>query len=265
MKKRILAIVLSMALSAACLTACGEDNKQEKDKAETTTTTTTKKNTTEQYVKPLKPEEKPNENGYWHTESTTTTTTTSAAVSSSTVESSSKAEPHSSNNPDGTYSYDVAGNKITLRTRVEDYIQYDSKWNSYSVDLVGISSSLGFYYKGIRPDEPESQLSFYKGKNTDTSVGVCLSDEGDQNIYSILCFIGTSMTEVNFRRNDIADESTTSYWISYSAKAYKLVNFEQIVIFTYLMENAAFAPEEDWMEKTTFPTTPKTNRYYIDK
>ena len=140
MKKRILAVILSMALSAACLTACGEDNKQEKDKAETTTTTTTKnttahevivptdpgqtttegywhtestttttttskttttttttkKNTTEQYVKPLKPEEKPNENGYWHTESTTkattkaTTTTTKATTKKTTTAANKK-------------------------------------------------------------------------------------------------------------------------------------------------------------------------------
>ncbi len=50
MKKRILAVVLSMTMAFSCLTACGEDNKQEKDKAETTTTTeattTTKATTT---------------------------------------------------------------------------------------------------------------------------------------------------------------------------------------------------------------------------
>ncbi len=159
MKKRILAVVLSMALAAACLTACGEDNKQEKDKAETTTTTeattttttteaatttttskttttsdnaatvTTKKNTTaHEVIVPTDPGQTTTE-GYWHTESTTTkatTTTTKATTKATTKKQTAQVA-----------GYLTYGNQKYALKNVSGF----SKWKFTTQDWNGVSST----------------------------------------------------------------------------------------------------------------------------
>ncbi len=97
MKKRFLATVIALTMTAACMTACGGDNKTE-DKQQTTTTTTaetttateketgvidtttTTKATTQSRAPEGAPEAqvKPDP-GQWHEDSETTTTTTTKA------------------------------------------------------------------------------------------------------------------------------------------------------------------------------------------
>ena len=112
MKKRFLAAVLALAMTAACLTACGGENKTE-DKQQTTTTTTeettttteketgvidtittTKATTTRSKMAP--PSEIPQDlnPGQWleDSETTTTTTTTKAATTTKPKTTTTKAK-----------------------------------------------------------------------------------------------------------------------------------------------------------------------------
>lgn len=161
----------------------------------------------------------------------------------------------------GEYTYDVDGVQITLRTNIDDYIVQD-QWGGYGIDLIGIASSLGFHYEGLHPDEPEYQYTFYQDSNSNTSV--TFSEEREQNFYEIEYFYGSdNYLRVTFSRNDVQNDSVLSYWISTSVNAKTKINYEQIVIFTFLMENAAFAPNEYWMENAGLSTT--QNGYFIAK
>ena len=104
MKKRFLAAVLALVMTAACMTACGGENKTE-DKQQTTTTTTAETTTTTEKetgvidtTTTLKvttakdgvvpPSEIPPDDvnpGYWHEDSETTTTTTKKATTTTTT------------------------------------------------------------------------------------------------------------------------------------------------------------------------------------
>lgn len=104
MKKRFLAALLALTMTAACLTACGGENNTE-DKQQTTTTTTaettttteketgvidtitiTKATTTKNNAGPP-PSEIPQDvnPGQWHEDSETTTTTTKKATTTTTT------------------------------------------------------------------------------------------------------------------------------------------------------------------------------------
>ena len=102
MKKRFLATVLALVMTAACLTACGGENKTE-DKQETTTTTQEDTTTTEKETGVIDttttikatttrvtgdaPSEIPPDDvnpGQWHEDSETTTTTTKKATTTTT-------------------------------------------------------------------------------------------------------------------------------------------------------------------------------------
>ena len=104
MKKRFLAAVLALVMTAACLTACGGENKAE-DKQQTTTTTTAETTTTTTKNEPddivsittlkvttakggvVPPSEIPQDinPGQWHEDSETTTTTTKKATTTTTT------------------------------------------------------------------------------------------------------------------------------------------------------------------------------------
>ncbi len=103
MKKRFLAALLALVMTAACLTACGGENKTE-DKQETTTTTTAETTTTTEKEtgvidttttikatttrsKMDAPSEIPQDvnPGQWHEDSETTTTTTTKATTTTTT------------------------------------------------------------------------------------------------------------------------------------------------------------------------------------
>ena len=98
MKKRFLAAVLALVMTAACMTSCGGENKTE-DKLETTTTTTAETTTTTEKetgvidtftitkvtttkITDPPPSEIPQDlnPGQWHEDSETTTTTTTKAT-----------------------------------------------------------------------------------------------------------------------------------------------------------------------------------------
>lgn len=103
MKKRFLAAVLALAMTAACLTACGGENNTE-DKQQTTTTTTAETTTTTEKgtgvidtfttikvtttkITDPPPSEIPQDvnPGQWHEDSETTTTTTKKATTTTTT------------------------------------------------------------------------------------------------------------------------------------------------------------------------------------
>ena len=104
MKKRFLAALLALTMTAACLTACGGENKTE-DKQQTTTTTTAETTTTTTKNEPddivsittikvtttkvtggASPEIPQDVNpGQWHEDSETTTTTTKKATTTTTT------------------------------------------------------------------------------------------------------------------------------------------------------------------------------------
>lgn len=103
MKKRFLATVIALTMTAACLTACGGENKTE-DKQQTTTTTTAETTTTTEKetgvidtttttkatTQSRAPEGAPEaqvkpDPGQWHEDSETTTTTTKKATTTTTT------------------------------------------------------------------------------------------------------------------------------------------------------------------------------------
>ena len=109
MKKRFLAAVLALVMTAACMTACGGENKTE-DKQQTTTTTTAETTTTTTKNEPddivsittlkvtttkgeeRRPSEIPQDvnPGQWHEDSETTTTTTTTTKAKTTTTTKAK-------------------------------------------------------------------------------------------------------------------------------------------------------------------------------
>ena len=175
-------------------------------------------------------------------------------IASSESSGSSEETTETVNSNTGLYTYDVDGVEITLRTHIEDYINPD-EYGGWEVNLLGIATSLGYVYNGPYPDNPEEQIHFYLASNN--SIHVLLDNIEGRNFYRIIMYAPGNDSRIEFARNDIDNDSIISYWIannSSNAAQYK-INFEQIVIYTFCLENGSIAPSEDWMETTDIATS----------
>ena len=241
MKKRFLAALLALAVTAACLTGCGGENKTEDKKEGTTTQATT---TTE---------------GTTTTGETTTTTAETTTAEKTTTTASETTTTTAKAPKQKYYEYDVAGAKIKLRTHIEDYISQDDR-GDWEINLKSMAKSLGFHNN--------THVELYKQVifTNDHGTSIYFDEEKYMGYYRIVRNDGNGC-KVSFARYDIGDDSITSYWITNGAdNAYYKINFQQIVIFTALLENVRFASNEDWMAQAGFPTFPGTrSSYYVDK
>ena len=238
MKKRFLAALLALAVTAACLTGCGGENKTEDKKEGTTTQATT---TTE---------------GTTTTGETTTTTAETTTAEKTTTTASETTTTTAKAPKQKYYEYDVAGAKIKLRTHIEDYISQDDR-GDWEINLKSMAKSLGFHNN--------THVELYKQVifTNDHGTSIYFDEEKYMGYYRIVRNDGNGC-KVSFARYDIGDDSITSYWITNGAdNAYYKINFQQIVIFTALLENVRFAPNEDWMEQAGFPTTSAGPSYYF--
>ena len=250
MKKRFLAALLALAVTAACLTGCGGENKTEDKKEGTTTqaTTTTEGTTTTG--------ETTTTEGTTTTGETTTTTAETTTAEKTTTTASETTTTTAKAPKQKYYEYDVAGAKIKLRTHIEDYISQDDR-GDWEINLKGIAKSLGFH--NDTHVELYKQVSF----TNDREKNIYFDEEKYMGYYRIVRNDGNGC-KVSFARYDIGDDSITSYWITNGAdNAYYKINFQQIVIFTALLENVRYAPSEDWMEQAGFPTTSAGPSYYF--
>jgi uncharacterized lipoprotein YehR (DUF1307 family) len=179
-----------------------------------------------------------------------------------TEEATSEEQDQSSTSNSGSYTYDVDGITVTLRTNIDDYIVYSPKFGDYGVDLVGIAKSIGF-----EPSYPSESVTEQTSFKTSGGCEVYLEKLEDQNFYGIHAHnsYGSAVT-FNFARCDISDANKKTYWISTDEHAIYKINYEQIIIFTLITENLAFAESEDWVEAAGFiKTDGKTSIYYINR
>ena len=167
------------------------------------------------------------------------------------------------NESDGTYTYVVDGHEITLSTNIDEYISINDIGNGL-VRLNDLAASIGMEYWGHMGDGSATPMNdqcryFWdnNGDNTismdDICVGFWFTGSGANQIYFEDPVSGNNIY-VEFDRNDVDNPSVTTYYIynDPNESATKNINYEQIVIFTYLLENAYNAPAEDWMETAGF-------------
>lgn len=236
MKKTILKVMSVSIILAVCLsmTACGKKVEQ--------TTATTADNTI--------------------VDESEVAISESAESESSETETEVTTESSNSAMTDGQYTYVVDGIEVHLRTNIDDYIQPD-QWGGYGVDLEGIANAWGFEYT-FSQDDPVAMRNSWTLRTDSVSTAISLEEISEQNYYRLSLSIGNNSRFVDFSRNDVSDDSITTYWISYADDAINKVNYEEIVIFTLLIENSVISPSENWMEDLGF-TGISSNRLSIDR
>lgn len=154
--------------------------------------------------------------------------------------------------PSGSYTYDVDGVEITMSTNIEEYIHHDQY--GYYVDLVGLARSLDYSYQGTHT-EVWHQTGFYSNSNPDTKVFFSQLANNNQDFVSVCLSNNDHFSEVSFMRGDIDDNNIITYYISGENEAQYRVNYEQIVVFAFLLENGAYAPNDDWLDGLGFVYT----------
>lgn len=162
----------------------------------------------------------------------------------------------------GSYTYVVDGVEITMNTNVETYIHQDQY--GYYVDLVGLAGSLGYSYRGIHTDEIWRQVGFCLDSNPDIEVYFCDLSHNNQDFVGVRLSGPEHSADVSFMRADVDDSTITTYYISGENTAQYRVNYEQIVMFAFLLENGAYAPSSDWLEGIGFTNT-SGNNYTVFK
>ena len=70
-------------------------------------------------------------------------------------------------------------------------------------------------------------------------------------------------TELSFSREDALDSSMPVYWVSLEDDACFKINYEQVIIFTFLIENCSYEPHTRWIEDVGFPTVSDTGGGFI--
>jgi len=250
------AVVLACMLIS--LTACGTATQQN------THATTQYETESEPDDGPQDPGHEPGD-GYWHNEEPSST----EEPISPTEEPSSTEEPV--NPPTGAYTYNVDGVQITLRTNIEGYIsERTGALGPYqAVNMLAIAESLGYEHVGTMGDgsevDPGRITNFSLANNPE--IKIYLDDKRDQGFYTVRMYLASGETTVTFDRCDIANDSIATYWIvnSEDGAVVNTVNFEEIVIFTYLLENGSFAPSEDWMETCGISTSTGPSVFHVNK
>ena len=249
------------AVLVACmlisLTACGTTATQQN------ATQTTTQYETEEHENEQEPQDPPAEDpdgGYWHDEEPSST----EEPVSPTEEPSSTEEP-TDNPPTGAYTYNVDGVQITLRTNIDDYI-YTNSAGANCVNMLAIAQSLGFDYTGTHPDELELQIGFHRVVSGNDYFVYAFDEVVNQNMGTIEMDAAGNMYHVSFARNDINDSSIKPYWIANGGNTVRYaINYEQIVIFTFLLENCYYAPSEDWLANSGLPVSTSDNSYLVYK
>lgn len=226
MKKAI--SILLAAYMMIFLTACGTVSQQDVRPTTEHSTEEVGNNDQNEPVDPI-------DDGYWHDDPTEEPTTEEPTE-----------EPSTTPEQSGTYTYDVDGVQITLRTNIDDYI-YTNSAGANCINMLAIAQSLGFEYTGTHPDELELQIGFHLV--SDPSYFVYVTDEVvNQNMGTVQMEARGNNYEVSFARSDINNDSIRPYWIANGGNTVRYaINYEQIVIFTYLLENGCYAPSEDWL------------------
>ena len=145
-----------------------------------------------------------------------------------------------------SYTYNVDGVEITMNTNVDDFIHQDQY--GYYVDLVGLAGSVGYSSN----QSPNYQYGFSSDANPDVEVYFRNLINKEYELETICYSSSDHYNDVSFMRTDIVDDSIISYNISGDPNAQYRVNYEQIVIFAFLLENGAYAPNENWLEGLGF-------------
>ena len=202
-------------------------------------------------------------NSSQQTAATSGTTTESEVITSDTNESESsdseavittETESSASESNHGNYTYSVGGVQVTLSTNIDDYI-YTNSAGATLVDLQGIAESWGFYYPYDENDIPGMRQEWYFDTNGSYQAHILLGENVDHN-YHIITASSVAGPDMNvyFTRNDISS-NTTVYWIGNGGDgtgAYDKVNYEEIVIFTLIVENIANDTENSWVDSLGF-------------
>ena len=244
--KQVASIVLVLSMIFA-LVGCGEDSESDAKM-------TTEDFGTEAEVDGVQEPNQEIDEGVLLPDTTTEEVTTEEATS--------EEQDQNPTSNSGSYTYDVDGVKVTLRTNIDDYIVYQPQWDSYDIDLAGIAKSLGL--EPIESNEPVSEQTCFK--TSDGGCRIYFDDLKEQDFYGIYStFQQSGETNIDFQRCDISDDSIKTYWISLDSSATYKINYEQIVLFTLLMENAAFAPSEDWAEEVGLHTSTGPSFFYVNK
>ena len=181
-----------------------------------------------------------------------TTEATTETITEATTEATTEA-------PTGQYSYDIDGHIINLHTNIDDYIVYSAQYSSYGVDIAGIAKSLGFTPTGTDLEERQ-QCTF---RSPDGESKIALETLDNQNFYTIYLSSYGGETELSFSREDALDSSMPVYWVSLADNACYKINYEQIILFTFLIENCVYDPHTRWIADVGFPRVSDTGGPYI--
>ena len=99
--------------------------------------------------------------------------------------------------------------------------------------------------------------------DSDTSIEIYFTDIEDAQYPRSIDITGLSgLHSVSFTKIYVDDESIGRYLITNGGSTgMYFVDLDQIVIFTYLLENASLAPSENWMDDRGF--SENNSGYYV--
>ncbi len=233
MRKNFFGVIVCLSIMAATLAGCGKNNNSAASgrqvvevNVEAENPTSTPDTSAQQETSQADPA---NNGGSNASESEPTVVTTTEAVEAE--------NPDVANGTieNGYYVYVIDGYTFRIRTNLDEYLYHREGKSSWSVDLKGIALANGFIYpyEGDGAAPLERQVRFEKD-----GWSVYFDGESNQAFYDVI-HGGRVGEHFHFSRNDLDNDSVTTYWIgNRSEESGKLkVNFEQIVIYTYLLEN----------------------------
>ena len=230
---KVVSFILITIAMLVTFTACGQQSKMTTEELSTEKEVGIWVNEPDQEIDP----------GVNITEATTeaTTETTTESTTEVTIEATTEATT-------GQYSYDIDGHIINLHTNIDDYIVYSAQYSSYNVDLRGLAESLGFTPTGTDLEEWQ-QCTF---RSPDGESKIALETLDNQNFYTIYLSSYGGETELSFSR-----------WIGPEGEAGYKINYEQIILFTFLIENCVYDPHTRWIADVGFPRVSDTGGPYI--
>lgn len=143
-------------------------------------------------------------------------------------------------NTNGTYTHNVDGYELILRTNLADYIKYDHVF--YFKQL---AADLGWHTKKEGQDENPDWAGYYWGDD-DSCLVIFDSPSGFYH-YSISYNYINGDAMVVFKRYDKDNSDITSFQVNPNGTM--KANYEQLVVITYLLENIPINPNEDPFEE----------------
>ena len=165
-------------------------------------------------------------------------------------DSSSDTSTLGTKNADGTYTYNIDGYDFTIKTNVNDYIQFSDSASTYADEQLPenptaiffsdqLAEDLGWHIKN--PDEADNP-NYLAYSWDDEGVYYVLFDNRINGGSHSITYVIDERTDgwVNFERLDLYDKNTTTYRANPNGSF--SVNFEQIVLMTYILENSYEKP-----------------------